>query len=423
MDALGCNVNSHLLQLDWWLIMNLTIPPLGLVFLLGMAGCDSGWEEAAPDSKAAVVEGNNTFGYDLYHQLRSQKGNLFFSPYSISTALSMTYAGARGQTAHEMAHVLHLAPDQDKLHPAVAAVVEGLAAKTDGVRLDVANALWGQKGQPFVPSFLQLTKKYYGAGFHTVDFNNGEAARQEINAWVEKQTQDKIKDLLPPDSVQGASLVLTNAIYFKGDWLKPFAKGRTFKENFFLTPRDKVMVDMMHLTETFNYAEDDNFQVLSLPYKGDAVSLMAFLPRKQDGLATLEDQLDPTMVNGAVARLKQTKVIVSLPKFKMTSSFELADVLAKMGMPLLFQRGRADLSGIIASNDLYISKVVHKAYVDVYEEGTEAAAATAVVGVRMAAMRPAANPVFRADHPFVFAIRDNKTGSLLFLGRVANPKQ
>ena len=403
--------------------MNLALPALGLVFLLGMVGCDSGLEEVAPDSKASVVEGNNAFGYDLYHQLRSQKGNLFFSPYSISTALSMTYAGARGQTAQEMAHVLHLMPEQDKLHPALAAVIAGLAGKNDGVRLDVANALWGQKGQPFVADFLQLTKKYYGAGFHTVDFNNGEAARQEINAWVEKQTQDKIKDLLAPDSVQGASLVLTNAIYFKGDWQKPFAKGRTLKENFFVTPKDKVMVEMMHLTETFGYTEDDNFQMLALPYKGDAVSLIAFLPRKQDGLSALEDQLDPTMVNGAIAKLKQSKVTVSVPKFKMTSSFELADVLTKMGMPLLFQRGRADLSGIVATNDLYISKVVHKAYVDVYEEGTEAAAATAVIGVRMAAMRPPAIPVFRADHPFVFAIRDNKTGSMLFLGRVANPKE
>jgi serpin B len=404
--------------------MNLAIPALSFLVLLGIVGCDFGdREEVAPGAKDSVVEGNNAFGFDLYHQLQKQKGNLFFSPYSISTALSMTYAGARGQTAQEMAHVLHLNPEQDKLHPAIAQVVAGLAGKNEGVRLDVANALWGQKGQPFVPDFIQLTKKYYGAGFHTVDFNDGEAARQEINTWVEKQTQDKIKDLLGPGSVQGASLVLTNAIYFKGDWLNPFPKGRTFKENFFVTPKDKVMVDMMHLTETFNYAEDDNFQVLSLPYKGNAVSLIAFLPRKQDGLTALEEQLKPALVNDAIANLKKAKVVVTLPKFKMTSSFELGDVLTKMGMPLLFQRGRADLSGIVASNDLYISKVVHKAYVDVYEEGTEAAAATAVSAVRAAAMRPQANPVFRADHPFVFAIRDNKTGSLLFLGRVANPKE
>ncbi|CAN5548618.1 serpin family protein [soil metagenome] len=403
--------------------MNWSIPVVGFLVMLGVVGCDSGLEEVAPESKASIVEGNNAFGYDLYHQLQTKKGNLFFSPYSISTALSMTYAGARGQTAQEMAHVLHLLAEQDKQHPGMAAVVAGLAGQKDGVRLDVANALWGQKGQPFVADFLQLTKRYYGAGFHTIDFHNGEAARQEINAWVEKQTQDKIKDLLGPNSVDNASLVLTNAIYFKGDWLKPFAKGRTFKESFLVTPENQVKVDMMHLTDSFSYMEDDNFQALSLPYKGEAVSLIAFLPRTKDGLSKLEEQFKADMVNEALAKMKKSKVIVSLPKFKMTSTFELADVLSKMGMPLLFQPGKADLSGIVASNDLFISRVVHKAYVDVYEEGTEAAAATAVIAVRASAARPPSDPIFRADHPFVIAIRDNKTGSLLFLGRVANPKE
>jgi serpin B len=416
-------VNSHLLDIDWWLIMNWTIPVVGFLVMLGVVGCESGLEEVAPESKANIVEGNNAFGYDLYRQLHTQKGNLFFSPYSISTALSMTYAGARGQTAQEMAHVLHLLAEQEKQHPGMAAVVAGLAGQKDGVRLDVANALWGQKGQPFLPEFLQLTKRYYGAGFHPIDFRNGEAARQEINAWVEKQTQDKIKDLLGPNSVDNASLVLTNAIYFKGDWLKPFAKRRTRKEDFFVTADDKVKVDMMHLTDSFNYMENDDFQALSLPYKGEAVSLIAFLPRAKDGLGKLEEQFKAGLVNDVLAKLKKTRVIVSLPKFKMTSSFELADVLSKMGMPLLFQAGKADLSGIVASNDLFISKVVHKAYVDVYEEGTEAAAATGVIAVRASAVRPPSDPIFRADHPFLFAIRDNKTGSMLFLGRVANPKE
>ncbi len=402
--------------------MNRALPAFGLVLLLGLGGCDAGRLEVSAASVESVVDGNNAFGFDLYHQLQSQDGNLFFSPYSVSTALSMTYAGARGETAQQMAHVLHLAQEQELLHPGIAKVAASLTGPASGVRLDIANALWGQTGQPFVAEFLQLTKRYYGAGFHEIDFRNPEAARQEINAWVEKQTQDKIKDLLGPNSVNGASLVLTNAIYFKGDWQKPFAKSRTFKEAFFTTPAKQAMVDMMHLTDTFGYVEEDSFQALALPYKGDAVSLVAFLPKQKDGLGNLEKQLNPAFVNETIGKLKRVKVAVSLPKFKMMTSFELADVLAKMGMPLLFERGKSDLSGIVATNDLFISKVVHKAYVDVYEEGTEAAAATGVVGVRMAAVAPSP-PAFRADHPFVFAIRDNKTGSILFLGRVANPKE
>jgi serpin B len=408
--------------MEWSWIMNQFLPLLALFFCLGILGCDASADEPSPANKQAVVQGNNTFGFDLYHQVQSQDGNLFFSPYSISTALSMTYAGARGQTAQEMAHVLHLSPDQSQLHPAIASVVGGLAGQADGVRLDVANALWGQKGQPFVPDFLQLTKKYYGAGIHQVNFSQPEAASQEINAWVEKQTQEKIKNLISPDALNGATLVLTNAIYFKGSWDKAFPKARTFKEDFFTGAEQKVPVDMMHLTENLKFLEDDRFQVIALPYKGDAVSLIAFLPRQKDGLKAMEEQLNAGVVSDALAKMKSTKVVVTLPKFKMTSTFQLADVLSKMGMPLLFQPGKADLSGIVQTNDMFISKVIHKAYVDVNEEGTEAAAATAVIGVRMAA-RPTPTPTFRADHPFVFAIRDNKTGSILFMGRVANPKE
>ena len=210
---------------------------------------------------------------DLYHQLQSAISFLTFH------GLSMTYAGARGETAQEMARVLHLAQERERLHPGIAKVAASLTGPASGVRLDIANALWGQSGQPFVADYLRLTKRYYGAGFHEIDFRNAEAARQEINTWVEKQTLDKIKDLLGPNSLQGASLVLTNAIYFKGDWQKPFAKGRTFSEPFFTAPAKQVKVDMMHLTDTFGYAEDDRFQALSLPYKGDAVSLVAFLPK------------------------------------------------------------------------------------------------------------------------------------------------
>jgi serine protease inhibitor len=414
--------------------MNRSLTLGSLFLLMGVAGCDSGRvepsstkevparEEASTSSKHAVAEGINTFGFDLYHQLQSQQGNLFFSPYSISTALSMTYAGAKGETAREMAHVLHLNPDQSQLHLAIANLSGDLAGQANGVQLDLANSLWGQKGQPFVPSFIQLNKQYYGAGFHEIDFSDTEAARQEINAWVEKQTQDKIKDLLGPNSLLKAKLVLANAIYFKGSWDNAFSKARTIKENFFTAPDKSISVDMMHITTRFGYFEDDRFQILSMPYKGNAVSLIAFLPRQKDGLKALEGMLNAGVVNEAVGKLGNSKVAVSFPKFKMTSSFDLKDVLAKMGMPTAFEDGKANFSGIVETNDLYLSKVVHKAYVDVNEEGTEAAAATGAVGARTPSPVER-TPDFRADHPFVFAIRDNKSGGILFMGRVANPKE
>ena len=393
--------------------------PAAVLTVLSIMGCAISLETASGPDKQAVVQGNNTFGFDLYAQLRSREGNLFFSPYSISTALSMTYAGAREATATEMAHVLHLPLPQDQLPAAVAGVVGDLAGSGDGVRLAVANALWGQKGQPLVPAFLQTTQTWYGAGFHEVNFANAAAAANEINAWVEKNTQDKIKDLLTADSVNGASLVLTNAIYFKGDWSAAFPKSMTRKQDFFLAADKKAPTDMMSHTERFGYLEADDYQVLSMPYKGDTVSMVVLLPRTKDGLAALEAKLNAELMSQAIAKLTPTKIMVNMPKFKMTSTFELADLLGKMGMPSAFDRNKADFSGIVASHDLYLSKVIHKAYVDVNEEGTEAAAATAVVAMRASAVT--ALPVFRADHPFVFAIRDNKTGSILFMGRVANP--
>jgi serpin B len=394
--------------------------PAAMVAALSIMGCAIGLDAPSGADKEAVVKGNNKFGFDLYARLRTSEGNLFFSPYSISTALSMTYAGAKGETATEMAKVLQLPLPQDQLPPAVAAVIRDLASTSDGVRLAVANALWGQKGQPFVPAFLQTTRTWYGAGFHEINFGDATAAAKEINTWVEQQTQDKIKDLLSPDSVKGASLVLTNAIYFKGDWAAAFTKSMTRKQDFFVSPEKKVPAEMMHHSAKFGYLDTDDYQVLSMPYKGDSVSMIVLLPRQKNGLEALEAKLNAELVNQAVAKLKETNVMVGVPKFKMTTSFELADVLSKMGMPSAFQAGKADFTGIATTRDLYISGVVHKAYVDVNEEGTEAAAATAVVAMRASVVGPQP-PIFHADHPFVFAIRDNKTGSLLFLGRVANP--
>jgi serpin B len=372
---------------------------------------------------AAVVKGNDQFAFDLYARLRDKPGNLFFSPQSISTALAMTYAGARSETADEMARTLHFTLPNERLHPAFHALIEELngAGKKRGYQLSVANALWGQKGYHFRKDFLELTRKNYGAGLREVDFaGNTEAARQTINAWVEKETNNKIKDLLQSGVLDSLTrLVLTNAIYFKGDWDRQFHKDATRKEPFHVSSDDKVITPMMHDTGKFQYFEGESLQVLGLAYKGKELSMVVLLPKKRDGLPELEKTLTAGKIAELLPKLREQEVMVSLPKFKTTCEFGLKDTLAVMGMPAAFSQTKADFSGMDGSRELYITAVVHKAYVDVNEEGTEAAAATGVVvGLRAAP----AHPVFRADHPFVFAIRDNRSGSILFLGRVKNPQ-
>ena len=370
--------------------------------------------------KAAVVQGNNAFALDLYAALRGNGGNLFVSPYSISTALAMTYAGARGETEAQMAKVLHLNLPQDRLHPAMGALVQELNARGKGkYQLIVANALWGQKGYPFLQSFLGLNGKYYGAGLEQVDFvRDRNGSRKTINRWVEEQTQDKIKDLLkPPHITPLTTLVLTNAVYFKGNWASQFDKEHTRDDLFTLKSGKKIEMPMMHKTDEFGYMQADGLQVLELPYVGGDLSMLVLLPIRVDGLADIEKSLTVQNIAEWTRKLRKRKVIVALPRFKMTSEFELGRTLKAMGMPKAFS-GAADFSGMTGRRDLFISEVVHKAFVEVNEEGTEAAAATAVIMERKAISRPA---IFRADHPFLFLIRDNRSKSILFVGRLEKP--
>jgi serpin B len=385
--------------------------------------CTNGQEAKTPKDVQAVVQGNTEFALALYRQLRSQEGNLFFSPYSISTALAMTYAGARGDTADEMAKALDFSLDQDRLHPAFAKLLADLNGdpKKRGYELSVANALWGQKNFGFLPDFLNLTRNNYGAGLQQVDFMGAtEAARQTINAWVEKETRDKIKELLKPGVLTGDTrLVLTNAIYFKGLWANQFKKKITQVEEFHTAPGASVKAPLMRLTEHFKYLDGGDFQALEMPYQGKDLSMVVLLPKKVDGLAGLEDKLTKENLTNWLARLGKREVRVALPRFKMTKEFSLKDALQALGMRQAFVPGGADFTGMSGSGrKLFISAVVHKAFVDVNEEGTEAAAATGVVvGLTSARIIPD----FRADHPFVFVIRDTRSGSVLFMGRVTNP--
>ena len=377
------------------------------------------------DPTRHIVKGNSEFALDLYSQLRGEPGNLFFSPYSLSTALAMTFAGAGGETAGQMATVQHFPRYADQLHPAFAALMRELqGGRTEGYALHLANALWGQKGHPFRADFLKLTEQYYCAVLREVDFVEAtEEARQTINAWVEQQTQGKIKDLLEPGILNDLTrLVLTNAIYFKGAWATPFEHALTRDVSFQVTPQQQVMVPMMHHTSRFSYLETDDFQALELPYSGGRMALMVVLPRKVDGLAEIERTLTVDNLTRWIGNLRPRKVAVELPRFKVTGTFLLNDVLSRMGMPLPFDDTRADFSQMDEGPPgLYLFAVVHKAFVDVNEEGTEAAAATAAV-MSLRGMTTEKPAVFRADHPFVFLIRDLSTGSLLFLGRLVHPQ-
>ena len=371
---------------------------------------------------AAVVEGNNGFAVDLYRQLDKEKGNLFFSPYSISNALAMTYAGARGNTAKEMATAMHFDLESARFHPAFAQLIRELQgkAKDRKYQLNIANRLWGQKDYGFLPDFLKLSQDLYQAGLKEVDFiDDTDGARKAINAWVEEQTHKKIKDLIKPGVLSvDTRLVLSNAIYFKAAWLRPFSPKATKPGEFTTGAGKKAKVPMMQAGARTNYFNDGSVLGLELPYENHELSMIVLMPKKADGLADLEKELTAIQLKKWLAKLSDHQVQISLPKFKVTAEFHLNDVLKQLGMKDAFERRRANFSGMTTRERLFISHVVHKAFVDVNEAGTEAAASTAVVMDRVSKPQPG---VFNADHPFLFLIRDAKTGSILFMGRVADP--
>ena len=401
--------------------MVLAMACLGLAFL--SASNQQARAAEANMTEQSLGQAMNGFALDLYHEVGSREGNLFLSPYSISTALAMTYAGARGATAEQMASTLHLPLKSAELHSRLASLAEQLRGGGPGPRcvMEIANALWLQKGLKLNGEFTSLMTSSYGAGANQVDFQGAtEAARAAINDWVAKATQDKIRDLLVPGVLDAATrLVLTNAIYFKGDWLTRFDRARTAQAPFAVAAGAPVEVPMMALRHEFRFGEEDDVQVLELPYVGDSLSLVVLLPRDRAGLSAFEKSLDSSRLTGLLESLSSRKVDVYLPRFELEAQFQLAEALSKLGMPLAFGGG-ADFSGITADEALFISAVVHKAMVEVNEEGTVAAAATAVVMSKSASREEV--PVFRADHPFLFLIRHAPSGCILFLGRMAVPK-
>ena len=373
-----------------------------------------------------LVEGNSTFAFDLYQALRDEEGNLFYSPYSISVALAMTYAGARGETEQQMAETLKFLLAQENLHPAfnsldilLAQRGEGAEGKDEeGFRLNIVNAIWGQKDYAFLDEFLDVLAENYGAGLRIVDFiNETEKSRVTINDWVSDQTEGRIEDLIPQGVITILTrLVLTNAIYFNAAWEYPFEEDATYNGPFYLLDGGEVTVPLMRQTESFRYAEGDGYQVVELPYDGHELSMVILLP-EEGQFGAFEGSLDAELVAAIIEDLRSQEVALTMPKFEFESEFGLKQALAAMGMPIAFTDA-ADFSGMTGVRDLHIAEVIHKAFVSVDEAGTEAAAATAVI-MELTAMPEVVEMTL--DHPFIFMIRDIETGAILFVGRVVNP--
>lgn len=378
--------------------------------------------------QTVLVNGNNEFGISLYKYLAKENSNIIFSPYSISVALAMTQAGARNQTLNQMNDVLHFILPENSLHQTFNALQIAMNAreqndankKEKDFELDISNVIWGEKTYTFLPEYLDLLAENYGAGIRLMDFvNNADGSRKDINQWVSDETQQKIKDLLAEGTITPQTcLVLTNAIYFKAEWLSQFEKDRTKPDDFSLLDGSMIQVPMMTQSGNFAYLQGDGYQAVALPYKGNKLSMLILLP-DQGKFTEIEDGMNADQISSILNDLQNAEVDLGMPKFKVESSFGLKDSLSEMGMPDAFTPGVADLSGMDGTKDLYISAVEHKAYIDVDENGTEAAAATAIV-VGITSMPIEVNKL-TIDRPFVYFIIDNQTGSILFMGRMLNP--
>ena len=381
---------------------------------------------------ATLVDGNSAFAFDLYQTLREKGENTFYSPYSISLALAMTYAGARGETEQQMADTLHFNLSQDRLHPAFNSLDMELsqlgeaAEGKDGedFRLIIVNAIWGQKDYQFLSAFLDLLAENYGAGLRILDFaHEPEESRITINNWASDQTEGRIEDLIPEGLIDPFTrLVLTNAIYFNAAWQHPFQEDRTSDGPFYLLSGDKVTVPMMKQRQSFAYAEHDGLQAIELPYDGNEISMVILLPGN-DRFAQFEESLDAQQAEAVIESLEQRPIALSMPKFEFESSFSLKEALAMMGMSVAFS-SEADFSGMAGNRGLYIDDVVHKTFLSTDEAGTEAAAATAVVVRIPSGTATTVTPIeVTIDRPFVLLIRHINTGTILFVGRVVDPSK
>jgi serpin B len=383
------------------------------------------------EEQARIARSSNAFATDLWGKVRGAQGNLAVSPASITLALAMTWGGARGRTADEMKQVLHFEGTADEVMASAGQLLQAWNTSSGAALLRVANRLFGARNYTFEKPYLEKTEAAFGAPLEPVDFDSGiEATRKAINDWVAQQTEKRIQELLPEQSLKPGltRLVLVNAIYFKASWEKPFSENHTSPEPFFVTPSVKKDVPLMRRTGDYGYAEQDGVKVLQIPYQEETLAMVFVLPDAVDGLEAVERQLTSTQIDDWTTALRKENVNVVLPRFEVSpaASVELGEALAAMGMARAFNPQEADFTGMAnppnPSQRLHISKVFHKAFVKLDEKGTEAAAATAVVMAMRTAMRqPRETKDFRADHPFLFFLRDTASGMILFMGRVSDP--
>jgi len=388
--------------------------------------------DSSPDISQSIVdkqvESNSQFAFDLYQVIKDEDGNLFYSPFSISLALAMIYAGARGDTEDQMADTLHYLLAQSDLHSAfnyldieLNSRGEGASSKDgEGFELNIVNAIWGQKDYKFLDSFLDLLAENYDAGLRLMDFiNNSEKARIAINDWVSDNTEDRINELIPQGAIDALTrLVLTNAIYFKAAWASPFNEELTYNGPFYLIDGSQIDTPMMHQIEFLGYTAGDGYQAVELPYDGLELSMVIIAP-DHGNFEQFESLLSAQKVSEIISDLKSTNVALSMPKFSFETEIDLKSILVSLGMVDAFNPGVADFSGVDGTHQLFITDVFHKAFVAVDEAGTEAAAATAVI-VGLTAM-PEEPVEVTLDQPFIFLIRDIKTNAILFVGRIVNP--
>ncbi len=390
-------------------------------------------EEITPDGEESVPVGNlsfhdavNTFSFDIFKEIyETNEDNLFISPYSIFTALAMTYEGARSETAEEMANVLSVEQDNESFHNYMKNLYEVLNTKNSEYNISTANALWVKENFQLLEAYLALIKDYYGGDATEIDYSNPTEAAEIINQWVEDQTNGLIEDLITPDAISPlTALILTNAIYFKGIWKTQFDPVNTTNRTFETTSGVTNEVQTMNLIDTddvFYYTETDEVQILEIPYTGDDISMIVVLPKNND-LSSIINSVDNDMFSTWMGSLDETNVDIYLPKFSVETSCNLNDYLKTLGMNLPFS-SIADFSGITGSKDLFISDVVHKAFIEVNEEGTEAAAATGVAMTLEMNGHSDSRIVFDCDHPFMYFIRHKDTGTILFMGSIEDPLQ
>ena len=380
--------------------------------------------DVTDEQVADLVRGNNGFAFEMYHE-QAGTGNMVFSPYSISLAFSLAYAGARGETEAQMAQTLNFLP-QEGQHPAFNGLDQRVSGseREDGgsgtpFELNVANAVWGQQGYPFEGAYLNTLARYYGAGLRTLDFRRAESAAGEINGWVARETENRIKDLVPPDAVRPETrLALVNAIYFNASWSYKFEESATKDGPFTLPDGGKETVPMMRQAWQFPYVEGDDYQAVRLPYEGDAADMLIILP-EEGRFQQVEQRLNGALLEEMNGKLTESRVRLTMPRFDFETDLKLVDLMKGMGMPLPFDPYEADLGGITKKERLYIYEALHKATITVDEKGTEAAAATAILA--MPSSGGGGPKTMTLNRPFVFAVQDRETGAILFLGRVTDP--